>query len=150
MRVAWLCAAAILAAAAPAPWSATTWNAAGMAFTSRLPPGWSLDDNGERVTPPGCVARREVTTDREWNRFLAAALHPDDFREKRQVLKIGGHRAVTARSTVDGKQRIRIYVDLSDVRSDTVLTWTLDGSGRDCEMHFLSVAQSTIVRRDAP
>ncbi len=142
------------------PGTPITLRASGFVFETHLPRGWSTID-GEIIPPPelasACSVHGEFYPDRDWNHFLAAALGAGDFarasREKREVLKIGGHPAVSTEYRSDGKLVRSFYIDLSDRYRPAATAWTVEGDttsreGLDCSDQFLMWMVSSRIVRD--
>jgi hypothetical protein len=142
------------------PGTAVTLTSSGFVFTARLPRGWSVT-NGQVVPPEtfasSCQVHGEFLTNREWNRFLVAALDPRNLartaREERFVRRIGGHPAVSSRYTSDGTTVINVYINLSDAEPDSASVWSFKGDttqeGQDCALQFMSFVGSANITRDA-
>jgi len=165
MMLTLVAAAAVAAGEREVPWykdpgTAVTLKASGFIFKARLPRGWSV--TGGEVVPPetftsSCQVHGEFLTNREWNRFLVAALDPRNFgraaREERFVRRIGGLPAVSSRYTSDGNTVINIYVNLSEIEPDSASVWSFKGDttqeGQDCALQFMSFVSSATITRDA-
>jgi len=151
-------AVALFAFAEEKPWyqepgTPVTLKSGEFVFKARLPRGWSSTET-EIVPPPAaasaCRVHGTFYSNREWNRFLVAALESDNAarasKESREVLEIGGHPAVSERSSNGGTKVRTFYINLSDLAPDSLTVWRLESDrveqARDCELQFIALMQS--------
>lgn len=136
------------------PGTPVTVESSGFELRVKMPHGWSYTTDHGFVPPPdfasSCSVRGVFHTDRNWDRLLVSALRAGDG-EKRYVLKIGGHPAVSNRYVREARTIRNIYIDLSDLQPDSAAVWTFEGSptpeGSDCEQQFVAMIQSAQITR---
>lgn len=143
------------------PRTPVTLTSAGFELRTELPHGWSFTADHGFVTPPelasSCRVRVEFRTN-DWDRFLVAALRATEGaltdKDARYVLKVAEHPAVSNRYRREELTVRDVSIDLSDLRPDSGVVWTFEGSptaeGSDCEHQFLSIVHRATISRVTP
>jgi len=141
------------------PGTPVAMESSGFEFRATLPHGWSFTTEQGFAPPPdfasACHVRGEFYTGRNWDRFLVAALRATDgvrrAEDARIVQKVAGHPAVSNRYVREPFMVRDIYINLSDLQSDSGAVWTFEGSptpeGTDCELQFLAMIHSATITR---
>lgn len=135
-----------------------TLHSGGFLLHARLPRGWTVSDDAILAPPAlgaGCQVEVRFHEDRAWNDFLVAVLDFDEprSRTRREVLRLGGHPAVSDHYVSGDHEVMNFYVDLSSLEAGSGVALTLRKrlplDGGDCELQFLALVHSVTIDRDA-